>query len=535
LDTPEAALFRLLFVVARRYYRLMLLAELVDVSRRVAETPKRLEKIRLLSELLRALPPDEREIGIAFLSGRTRQGRIGIGYAAIREATGTPAGEPTLHLADVDRTLQQIETTQGRGSTRARQELLAAIFARATEAEQRFLTGLLMGEIRQGALEGIMADAIARGAGVSAPGVRRAIMMAGDIVPVAVAALTNGEAGVAQYDVKLFRPVQPMLAQTAEDVEEALAELGEAALEYKLDGARVQIHKAGDEVRVFSRRLNEVTEAVPEVVEAVRSLPAHDLIADGEVISLLPDGRPQPFQVTMRRFGRRLDVNGLRAELPLSPFLFDLLYLDGASLLDEQQARRFRALTELTPADIVIPHLVTASREQAAAFAERSFAAGHEGLMAKAVSAPYAAGARGQSWLKIKRAHTLDLVILAAEWGNGRRQGWLSNLHLGARDTERGGWAMLGKTFKGLTDEMLAWQTQELTKIEAARDRYTVYVEPKIVVEIAFNDVQVSPHYESGLALRFARVKRYRPDKSPAEADTLETVRRIAIQAGVLG
>jgi ATP-dependent DNA ligase I len=341
----------------------------------------------------------------------------------------------------------------------------------------------------------------------------------------------HGEVGLDRCDIQLFRPVQPMLAQTAEDVESAVAELGEAALEYKFDGARVQVHRSGDDVRVFSRALNEVTSAVPEIVEAARALPVRDLILEGEVLSMSPDGRPQPFQVTARRFGRKLDLDRMRAELPLTPFWFDLLYLDGQSMVDESQARRFAALSELTPTEALVPHTLTGDPEAAAEFLRAALERGHEGIMAKAREAGYAAGARGQSWLKVKKAHTLDLVILAAEWGNGRRQGWLSNLHLGARDTEKGGFAMLGKTFKGLTDEMLAWQTEQLQKIEISRDAYTVYVEPKIVVEIAFSDIQVSPRYASGLALRFARVKRYRPDKSAADSDTFQTVQAMAAAA----
>jgi DNA ligase 1 len=332
---------------------------------------------------------------------------------------------------------------------------------------------------------------------------------------------------LAQYEVQLFRPIQPMLAQSAEDIPEALACIGEAALEYKMDGARVQVHKSGSDVMVYSRSLKDVTPAVPEVVELVRALPAKDLILDGEVISLVPDGRPQPFQITMRRFGRRLDVERMRQELPMTPFWFDLLYLDGGPLLDETQARRFTTLSELAP-DSLIPHMVTGDAAAGDEFLEQALARGHEGIMAKAIDAKYAAGARGQSWVKVKRARTLDLVILAAEWGHGRRKGWLSNLHLGARDTAKGGFAMLGKTFKGLTDEMLEWQTQELLKLEIGRDSYSVHVEPKLVVEIAFNEIQVSPRYASGLALRFARVKRYRTDKTAAEADTFETVQRLS-------
>ncbi len=505
----------------------MLLAEVVEISRRVADTSKRLEKIGLLAELIRQLSAEEIEIAVQFLAGQTRQGRIGIGYAALRDARNSPADSPTLEILDVDRTLESITEVSGSGSQGRRLELLQTMFARATEAEQQFLTGLLMGELRQGALEGIMLEAIAKASGISSERVRRAAMMAGDIARVARAALETGEAGLSQYEVQLFRPIQPMLAQSADDIPEALACIGEAALEYKMDGARVQVHKSGDDVMVYSRSLKDVTPAVPEVVELVRALPAKDLILDGEVISLLPGGRPQPFQITMRRFGRKLDVERLRQELPMTPFWFDLLYLNGGPLLDETQARRFTALAELAPGSL-IPHMVTGDSAAGDEFLEQALARGHEGIMAKAIDAKYAAGARGQSWVKVKRARTLDLVILAAEWGHGRRKGWLSNLHLGARDTEKGGFAMLGKTFKGLTDEMLAWQTQELLKLEIGRDSYTVHVEPKLVVEIAFNEIQVSQRYASGLALRFARVKRYRTDKTAAEADTFEMVQRLS-------
>ena len=505
----------------------MLLATVVETSRQVTETSKRLAKIELLAALLRRLHPDEVEIAVAFLTGGTRQGRIGIGYGTLREAKGSPASEPSLEVAEIDRVFGAIAKIQGSGSQRQRLELLSGLFSRATEPEQQFLIGLLMGELRQGALEGIMLDAVAKASGVAGDKVRRAVMMAGGVAVVARALLEKGEAGLHAYDVQLFRPIQPMLAQTAEDVAQALADLGEAALEFKLDGARVQVHKSGADVAVYSRALNDVSAAVPEVVEAVRALPAKDLILDGEVLSLLPDGRPQPFQITMRRFGRKLDVERMRAELPMTPFWFDLLYLNGGPLLDEPQARRFAALAELAPGSL-IPNIIAPNAASAEEFFEQSLSRGHEGVMAKAVGAAYAAGARGQSWLKIKKPRTLDLVILAAEWGHGRRRGRLSNLHLGARDTEKGGFAMLGKTFKGLTDEMLEWQTKELLKLEIGRDSYTVYVEPKIVVEIAFNEIQVSPRYPSGLALRFARVKQYRSDKTAAEADTFQTVQKLA-------
>ena len=506
----------------------MLLAQVVETSRRIAETTKRLEKTDLLTALLKQLNPEEVEISVAFLSGTTRQGRIGIGYATLRDGSSEAAESSSLEILEVDRALQELAAVAGPGSEQRKRELLKRILARATKPEQQFLTRLLIGELRQGALEGIMLDALAKASGIPAERIRRAAMMGGGGASIARAVLEKGEAGLSQFEIQLFRPVQPMLAQTAADVSDALEGLGEAALEYKFDGARVQAHKSGDQVIVYSRRSNDVSAAVPEIVESVRSLPGRDLILDGEVLSLDQQGRPHPFQVSMRRFGRKLNVDRVMDELPMTPFWFDLIYLNGAPLSDEPQRRRFDELVRLAPAATLVPHLFTSNREQAEDFLHGALERGHEGIMAKSRQAAYAAGARGQSWLKIKRARTLDLVVLAAEWGNGRREGWLSNLHLGARDTEKGGFAMLGKTFKGLTDEMLAWQTQEFLKLEIGRDNYTVYLEPKLVVEIAFNEIQISPRYESGLALRFARVKRYRPDKSASEADTFATVQKLA-------
>ena len=506
----------------------MLLAEVVETSRRVTSTSKKLEKIELLVALLKRLSPEEVEIAAAFLSGTTRQGRIGIGYSTLSSAMTSPSEIPTIEVLEVDRTLDELSAVSGPGSESRKRALLSNLFSRATKEEQQFLSGLLVGELRQGALEGIMLEALGRASGLGGDRIRRAAMMGGGSARIARAAMEKGEAGLANFDIRLFCPVQPMLAQTAEDVAEAVSELGEAALEYKFDGARVQAHKSGDEVVIYSRGANDVSAAVPEIVQAVRALPARELILDGEAISLDAEGRPQPFQVSMRRFGRKLNVQELIDELPMTPFWFDLLYLNGKSTVDEHQAKRFRELYQLAPCEQIVPHLVTESRTAAEGFLHGALARGHEGIMAKSRHAPYAAGSRGQSWLKVKQARTLDLVILAAEWGNGRRQGWLSNLHLGARDAEKGGFAMLGKTFKGLTDEMLAWQTAELQKIEIARDKYTVYVEPKIVVEIAFNEIQVSQKYVSGLALRFARVKSYRPDKPVAESDTFQTVQKLA-------
>ncbi|HEX6106026.1 MAG TPA: ATP-dependent DNA ligase [Gemmatimonadales bacterium] len=499
---------------------------MVETSRRVAGTGARREKVQLLATLLRDVPAPEIEIAAAWAAGIVRQPKLGLGWATVQAALpGTGAAEPSVELAEADAVLERIAGTSGKGSAEARRRLLGELFARLTGDEQRFFTGLLTGELRQGALEGLVVEAVARAAGIPAAKVRRAFMLAGDLPGVAHAVLADGGAGLGHFSVRLFQPLLPMLAGTAESEAEALAELGEAAIEYKLDGARVQIHKGGDEVRVYSRRLNEVTAAVPELVEIARGLAAREAILEGEAIALRPDGIPHPFQTTMRRFGRRLEVERVRETLPLTLFLFDLLQLDGEPVLDEPLRHRSAALAELVPGSLLVPRLVTASVEDAGAFLRAALDRGHEGIMAKALDAPYEAGQRGRRWLKVKPVRTLDLVVLAAEWGHGRRRGWLSNLHLGAREGD--GFVMLGKTFKGMTDEMLAWQTARLRELEVAGDAHTVYVRPELVVEVAFNDLQASPRYPGGLALRFARVKGYRPDKAAAEADTMDTLREI--------
>jgi DNA ligase 1 len=504
------------------------LYELVATSAAVAQASSRLAKIGELAALLRRASGAEVDIAVAFLSGEPRQGRIGIGASAIREAKPpSSAATPSLQLGEVDEVFEKIAATAGRGSPSDRVHLLRDLLQQATADEQDFLIRLLFGELRQGALEGVLTEAVARAADIPVDVVRRAVMTVGSLAPVARVALVEGEAGLSRLTVQLFRPVQPMLAQTASDVDEALSSLHrDVALEWKLDGARIQVHKAGDEVTVFSRNLRDVTPAVPEVVETVRGLPAGELILDGEVIALRGDGTPESFQRTMQRFGRKLDVDRLRSEIPLTPFFFDCLYVDGASMIDTPQAERFSTLAALAPATIV-PSLLRPDPEQAARFVEATLRRGHEGVMVKALASAYAAGRRGQHWLKVKVARTLDLVVLAAEWGHGRRKGWLSNLHLGARDAAAGGFVMLGKTFKGMTDRMLSWQTEKLLQLEISRDEYTVYVRPELVVEIAFNDVQESPHYPGGLALRFARVKSYRGDKTAADADTIDAVREI--------
>jgi DNA ligase-1 len=449
--------------------------------------------------------------------------------AAVR---GEPAPEASLELRDVDAAFNRLLSTRGKNSSAERARLLEALMSRATAGEQKFLGALAVGEVRQGALEGVLLEAIATAADVRADRLRRAVMMAGDLGAVAAAVLgPEGAAALDVYQLELFRPVQPMLADSAATVVEAFNTSDPMVVEWKLDGARIQVHRRDDRVAVYTRNLNDVTAAVPEVVDAVLSLPARELILDGEVIALMPSGAPHAFQTTMRRFGRRLDVETLRAELPLSAFFFDILY-DGEPVIDEPLSTRLERFDRVVPAELRVPRIVTSDAEEAAAFQADALARGHEGVMVKSVSAPYAAGRRGSAWLKVKTARTLDLVVLAVEWGSGRRKGWLSNLHLGARDPETGGFVMLGKTFKGMTDELLAWQTTELLAREVRREGHVVYVRPELVVEIAFNEVQQSSQYPGGVALRFARVKGYRPDKSAAAADTIDAVRAFLPASG---
>ncbi len=503
----------------------MLLKDLVETSQAVAATPSRLKKIARLADTLARLAPDEIEAGMAFLSGRPLQGRIGLGWAAISRVEAPPAAIGTLTLHDVDEAFFRIASLSGPGAARARSRLLAQLFERATSTEQHFLKGLLSGGLRQGAVEGVLTEAVAAAASLAPGAVRQAAMLSGNLAEIARVALTGG--GLSHYALELFRPVEPMLASAAGTTSEALAVLGgEAALELKLDGARIQAHKQGSRVRVFSRNLRDVTEAVPEIAAVVAGLPAHELVLDGEALGLAADGAPLPFQETMRRFGRRVETAGIPPDSQLVPFFFDCLFLDGRPLLDDPQRGRSAAVQRLTGTRAV-PQRIVSDARAADLFFEETIARGHEGLMAKRLDAPYAPGVRGKSWLKIKRVRTLDLVILAAEWGSGRRRGWLSNLHLGARDEARGGFVMLGKTFKGLTDEMLEWQTRELLSREVSRSGHIVVVRPELVVETAFNDLQESPQYPGAIALRFARVKAHRPDKAAADADTLETLQKI--------
>jgi len=509
--------------------------QLVDVATASAEvgaTSARLAKIARIADLLRAAgakgDPRLVAVVVSWLSGELPQRQIGVGWAALRSLPA-PAAAPSLTVVDVDALFTQIGAVAGKGSQARRAELVGGLFAAATDAEQTFLRRLLGGELRQGALVGVMADAVAKATDVAAPVVRRAAMLGGDLPAVAAAALTGGEAALEEFTMRVGRPVGPMLAQTATGVTEALERLGGTAVfDAKLDGARVQIHRAGDAVSIYTRSLDDVTERLPEVIETTLALPVTDLIADAEAIALRPDGRPHRFQVTASRFGRSADIGAARESQPLSVFVFDLLHLDGTDLLDQPTSERIAALDAIVPKAHRVDRLITDDAGAAQRFLDVTLEAGHEGVMAKSLAAPYEAGRRGAGWLKVKPVHTLDLVVLGVEWGSGRRTGKLSNIHLGARDPATGGFVMLGKTFKGMTDAMLEWQTTRFTELaDGPTDGWVVKLRPEQVVEIAFDGVQGSSRYPGGMALRFARVLRYRDDKSPAEADTIDTVRAL--------
>jgi ATP-dependent DNA ligase I len=555
----------------------VLLNEIARVSAQVAEVPGRRAKIGLIAGLLPEAAADEVPLVVAFLSGELRQRQIGVGYAVLRDLLGTrgdavgvagealpPAAKPTVTVTEADAAFAAIGQVSGPGAQAERRRLLAALWRRTTEGERSFLVQLLAGELRQGALEGVMVEAVAQAAGVPAAEVRRALMLGGSLPAVARAALSgsadplaaDGPPGAAggppggaggpadalsalrSFTLRVGRPLRPMLAAAAPTIAAGLEKVSPAAVEWKVDGIRVQAHKDGPRVAVFTRTLDDITARVPEIAEAVLALPAGAVVLDGEAVALYPDGRPRPFQVTASRAGTRTGVESVRGDVPLTPLFFDLLHLDGADLIDAPAQERYAALARILPAELVIPRTVTADLAVAEAFFADAVARGHEGVVLKSLDSRYAAGRRGSEWIKVKPRHTLDLVVLAVEWGHGRRRGWLSNLHLGARDPATGGFVMLGKTFKGLTDEMLTWQTGRLLELAdpppgdrsagAGGSGYVVRVRPELVVEIAFDGIQASPRYPGGIALRFARVIRYRPDKNAAEADTIDAVRAVA-------
>ncbi|HVE62294.1 MAG TPA: ATP-dependent DNA ligase [Mycobacteriales bacterium] len=511
----------------------MLLADLAAASLAVASTPARSQKVELLAAALRQAEPAEVPVVVAYLSGDLRQRRTGVGWKSLRELP-PPAPEPSLEVLDVDGAFESIARCAGAGSQAERARRIGALFERATAPEQRLLAALVSGELRQGALESLVADAAARAAGVPVADLRRAAMLCGALAPAAVAALQDGAAALADFRLEVLRPLQPMLASPATSIDDAFARVCPAAVEWKVDGVRVQVHRLGDVVRVFTRTLDDITDRLPEVVSVVRALDADALVLDGEVVALDASGRPQPFQVT----SSRVATHGGAAGEPLTAWFFDLLHRDGEDLLGRPGADRAAALDALLPAALRVPRIVTDDPAAAAAFAADALARGHEGVVVKSLDATYDAGRRGVGWLKVKPRHTLDLVVLAAEWGHGRRHGWLSNLHLGAVDPVSGGHVMLGKTFKGLTDEMLRWQTRRLLDLAETPSApggnagLVVHVRPELVVEVAFDGVQTSPRYPGGVALRFARVLRFREDKTAAEADTIDTVRAIRDASG---
>jgi DNA ligase-1 len=528
----------------------MLLQRVVTTSAAVSGSASRLAKIAAIAAVLREVPDGEIPIAVAFLSGELTQRQIGVGYAAIVDLLGSPGADlgqglpppaavPALTLAQADAAFGAIGERTGPGSQAERRQLLGALLARATEDERQFLVRLLAGDLRQGALSGVMTEAIAAAAEVPAAAVRRANQVGGSLARAAVAALSAPDAAAAEQALltvalQVGRPLQPMLAATAPTLAAALERISPAAVEWKIDGIRIQVHRSGQEVRVFTRTLDDITGRVPEIVTAALSLDVTDAVLDGEAVALYPDGRPRPFQVTSARTASQADVARLSEQTPLTAFLFDLLHLDGEDLLDAPASERLSRLAAVAPAELVIPRIVTADLAEATAFFDIAIARGHEGVVVKSLDAGYGAGRRGGDWIKVKPRHTLDLVVLAAEWGHGRRHGWLSNLHLGARDPATGKMIMLGKTFKGLTDALLEWQTARLLELAdlpaadaAPRAHGVVRVRPELVVEIAFDGVQASTRYPGGVTLRFARVLRYRDDKTAAEADTIDAVRAL--------
>lgn len=497
----------------------MLLADLVATSSAVAGTRARSVKVGLLGDLLGRLDVGEIEIAVGFMIGEPRQRRLNVGWAGAWKTETAAADAASLTIGDVDETFTQLAEASGVGSQTARAVFLHQLFARATADEQAYIRHLIVGDMRQGALEGVVTDAIAKAAGVPLDAVRRAAMLAGNVGRTAVIALVDGIDGLGRVGLNVLQPVQPMLASTAASVGEAVEQIGRSSIEWKLDGIRIQVHRLGHQVRIFTRNLNDVTHRFPAVVGTILSLPVHSVVLDGELIGLHDDDLPRLFQETAGSFGR--ETGGT---FTLQPFFFDCLHVDGVDLIDQPLIERQAALARVT-GPMRIPTLETADVGEAVAFSDAALAAGHEGVMVKALDAPYEAGRRGKSWRKVKPVRTLDLVVLAAEWGHGRRHGWLSNLHLGARSDD--GFVMVGKTFKGLTDALLAWQTEQFLALRTQEKGIEVHVRAEVVVEIAVDGVQVSSRYPGGVALRFARVKRYRPDKTPNEADTIDAVRAL--------
>ena len=496
-----------------------LLADVVTASEQVADTSARSRKIAILAGLLGRLEGREVAVVAGFMSGVPRQGRVGVGYATVYGVECAPAGSASLSVDDLDGAITAIEAATGGGSATRRKALLVDLLSRATEPEAAFVRRLLTGELRQGALAGVMVDAVAKAAGVAPDLARRAYMLSGDLTRTAEIAMTDGEEGLRAVGFELFRPVLPMLASTAESVTEAVGAFDRASVEWKLDGIRIQVHRRGDEVRIYTRNLNDITASLPGIADAARRLPVEQAVLDGEALWMGEEG-PAAFQDTVAQIDADAPPEGIVT------FLFDALHVDGEDLLDAPLEERAARLEAIAPA-LKIPGTLTSDRQEGQRVLDEALRAGHEGVVVKDAASPYAAGRRGKSWRKVKPVRTYDLVVLGAEWGHGRRQGWLSNLHLGARDPAGGDFVMVGKCFKGLTDELLRWQTKELLERETGRRGIAVLVRPELVVEIALDGVQSSTRYPGGVALRFARVKRYRPDKRAEEADTIDDLRAL--------
>lgn len=504
----------------------MLLSELAETATTVTATRSRLAKVDALAQLLRRLDPDDIVPGVGLLLGKPRQGKLGVGWRGLAAAAGAPAAQSSLTISGVDAAFDELAATSGTGSRERRAIVLAALWGNATEAEQKFLGAALRGEVRTGALEGVVTDAVARASERPIEAVRRATMLSGDLADTARIALTGTADDLANTGLVVGRAVLPMLAGTAATAGEAVVTVGEASVEYKLDGARIQVHRSGEEVRIFTRNLADITHRLPEIVDVVGAMPVREVVLDGETLALDENDAPRAFQDTMARFG----ADAAR-EIVLRPWFFDVLHVDGRDLIDEPLSVRLAELARIAPHHRV-PGEVTSDPAVADRVGREALSAGHEGVMVKGIDSVYAAGRRGASWLKVKPVFTFDLVVLAVERGSGRRSGMLSNIHLGALDAagefgEAGAFVMVGKTFKGMTDATLAWQTAHFPTIETSRDDYTVRVRPITIVEIAIDGVQRSPRYPGGVALRFARVKRYREDKRPEDADTIQTLRAL--------
>jgi DNA ligase 1 len=501
-----------------------LLADVVTASRDIADTSSRSRKVAILAELLTELDANEVPIAVGFLTGAPRQGRVGVGYATIYGIESVPSGKASLTLDELDRAIAEVQAAKGSGSAAKRRQMLGELLGRASEEEADFVKRLMTGELRQGALAGVMVDAIAKAAGVAGELARRALMLSGDLTRTAAIAMREGEEGLRSVGFEIFRPILPMLASTTESAGDAVASFDRASVEWKLDGSRIQIHRRGDDIRIYTRNLNDITHALPGIVDAVRRLSVRQAVFDGEALWMGADG-PAAFQETASRIDSEPPPEGIVT------FLFDVLHVDGDDLLDTPLAQRAARLEEIAP-QLRIPAVLTSDPDEGQRVLDEALHAGHEGVVVKDAASLYAAGRRGKAWRKVKPVRTYDLVVLGAEWGHGRRQGWLSNLHLGARDPRAGDFVMVGKCFKGLTDELLEWQTKELLERETEQRGIAVLVRPELVVEIALDGVQSSTRYPGGVALRFARVKRYRPDKSAAEADTIDDLRALLRAAG---